>query len=53
VRSWRSSAAQRLGRYLSAVTLPTVRNALDDSDPMVRATGVGALSGADAVTGAQ
>ena len=49
----RASAVQGLGRYLSAVTLPTVRNALNDPDPMVRAAGVGALSGADAAMRAQ
>jgi tetratricopeptide (TPR) repeat protein len=46
----RASAVQRLGRYLSAVTLPTVANALNDPDPMVRAAAVGALAGADAAT---
>jgi predicted CXXCH cytochrome family protein len=49
----RASALQRIGRRLSAVTLPTVRNALNDPDPMVRAAAVGALSGADAQTRVQ
>jgi len=49
----RASAVQRLGRYLSAVTLPTVANALNDPDPLVRTAGVGALSGADAATRAR
>jgi tetratricopeptide (TPR) repeat protein len=49
----RASAVQRLGRYLSATTLPTVANALNDPDPMVRAAGVGALDGADAATRAR
>jgi predicted CXXCH cytochrome family protein len=44
----RASAVQRLGRYVSPVTLPTVSNALNDADPMVRAAAVSALSGADA-----
>ena len=46
----RASAVQRLGRYLSPVTLPTVRHALNDPDPMVRAAAVGALAGVDAAT---
>jgi tetratricopeptide (TPR) repeat protein len=49
----RASALQRLGRYLSPVSLPTVRNALNDPDPMVRAAAVNALAGADATTRAQ
>jgi tetratricopeptide (TPR) repeat protein len=49
----RASAVQRLGRYLGAVTLPTVANALNDPDPMVRAAGVDGLSGADAATRAR
>jgi tetratricopeptide (TPR) repeat protein len=49
----RASALQRLGRYLSPVTLPTVRNALNDPDPMVRAAAVNALAGADAATRVQ
>jgi Flp pilus assembly protein TadD len=43
----RASAVQRLARYLSPVTLRTVRNALDDADAMVRAAAVGALAGAE------
>jgi tetratricopeptide (TPR) repeat protein len=46
----RASAVQRLGRYLSPTTLPTLRNALNDPDPSVRAAAVAALSGADAPT---
>ena len=46
----RASAVQRLGRYLSPVTLPTVRHALNDPDAMVRAAAVGALAGVDAAT---
>jgi Flp pilus assembly protein TadD len=49
----RASALQRIARHLSPVTLPTVRNALNDPDPMVRAAAVTALSGADAATRAQ
>jgi tetratricopeptide (TPR) repeat protein len=49
----RASALQRLGRYLSAATLPAVRNALNDPDPMVRSAAVNALAGADAATRAQ
>jgi Flp pilus assembly protein TadD len=46
----RASALQRLGRFLNSATFPTVRNALNDADPMVRAAGVNALAGADAAT---
>ena len=49
----RASAVQRLGRYLSPVTLPTARHALNDPDAMVRAAAVGALAGADAATRVQ
>lgn len=49
----RASALQRLGRYLSPATLPTVRNALNDPDPIVRAAAVNALAGADAGTRTQ
>jgi tetratricopeptide (TPR) repeat protein len=49
----RASALQRLGRYLSPVTLPTARNALNDPDPMVRAAAVNAMAGADAATRVQ
>jgi tetratricopeptide (TPR) repeat protein len=49
----RASAIRRLGRYLSPVTLPVVRNALGDPNPLVRAAGVGALSSADAAARAQ
>jgi tetratricopeptide (TPR) repeat protein len=49
----RASALQRLTRYLGAATLPTVRNALNDPDPMVRSAAVNALAGADAATRAQ
>jgi tetratricopeptide (TPR) repeat protein len=44
----RATALQRLGRYLGPSTLPTVRNALNDPDPSVRAAAVGAAAGADA-----
>lgn len=46
----RASAVQRIDRYLSPVTLPTVRNALNDPDPLVRAAAVRALDGADVQT---
>jgi len=49
----RSSALQRLGRYLDPDTRPAARNALSDPDPSVRAAAVGALAGADAPTRAQ
>ncbi|MFO1361555.1 MAG: multiheme c-type cytochrome [Burkholderiales bacterium] len=49
----RASALQRLARYLGPATLQTVRNALNDPDPMVRAAAVSALAGADAATRAQ
>jgi tetratricopeptide (TPR) repeat protein len=43
----RAGAVERLGRYLSAVTLPTVRNALNEPDPLVRAAAARALENAD------
>jgi tetratricopeptide (TPR) repeat protein len=49
----RASAIQRLGRYLSPVTLPVVRKGLADPDPLVRTAAVGSLSGADAGTRAR
>jgi tetratricopeptide (TPR) repeat protein len=49
----RASALQRLGRYLGPVTLPSVRNALNDPDPAVRAAAASVLSGADAATRAR
>ena len=49
----RAGAVERLGRYLSPVTLPTVRNALNDSDPLVRAAAARALANADVPTRAQ
>jgi tetratricopeptide (TPR) repeat protein len=49
----RASALQRLGRQLTGATLPTVRNALNDPDPIVRAAAVNALAGADAATRVQ
>jgi tetratricopeptide (TPR) repeat protein len=49
----RASALQRLTRYLGAATLPTVRNALNDPDPMVRSAAVNVLAAADAATRAQ
>jgi tetratricopeptide (TPR) repeat protein len=49
----RASALQRLGRYVSPVTLPTVRNALNDPDSMVRAAAVNAVAGADPATRVQ
>jgi tetratricopeptide (TPR) repeat protein len=49
----RASALQRLGRFLSFATLPAVRNALNDPDPVVRAAAVNALAGTDAATRAQ
>ncbi len=49
----RASALQRLGRYLDPLTLPTVANALNDPEPMIRAAAVAALAGADAATRAR
>jgi tetratricopeptide (TPR) repeat protein len=49
----RASALQRLGRFPSPATLPTLRNALNDPDPMVRSAAVNALAGADAATRVQ
>jgi tetratricopeptide (TPR) repeat protein len=49
----RASAVRRLGRFLSPATLPVMRQALVDPDPLVRAAAAGALSGADAGTRAQ
>jgi tetratricopeptide (TPR) repeat protein len=49
----RASAVERLGRYLSPVTLQTARNALNDPDPLVRAAAVRALANADVPTRAQ
>jgi tetratricopeptide (TPR) repeat protein len=46
----RASALQRLGRFLSPATLPTMRDALNDPDPIVRAAAVNALAGADPAT---
>ena len=49
----RSSAVWRLGFRLSPATLPALRDALADPDPLVRATAVSALSGTDAAVRAQ
>ena len=49
----RAGAVERLRRYLSPVTLPTVRNALNDSDPLVRAAAAHALENADVPTRVQ
>jgi tetratricopeptide (TPR) repeat protein/cytochrome c553 len=49
----RASALQRLGRFPGPATLPTLRNTLNDSDPMVRSAAVNALAGADAATRVQ
>jgi tetratricopeptide (TPR) repeat protein len=44
----RASAVRRLGRYLGPATLPTVRAALADPDPLVRSAAVGTLTATDA-----
>jgi len=49
----RAGAVERLGRYLSPVTLPTVRTALNDPDPLVRAAAARALENADVPTRVQ
>ena len=49
----RASAIRRLGRYLGPATLPAVRSALGDPDPLVRVAGVGVLAGTDASLRAQ
>lgn len=49
----RASALDRLARYPGPTTLPTIRNALNDPDPLVRAAAVNALSGAEAALRAQ
>jgi tetratricopeptide (TPR) repeat protein len=42
----RASAVRRLGQFLSAATLPTLRGALADPDALVRAAAAAALAGA-------
>jgi predicted CXXCH cytochrome family protein len=50
----RASAIDRLGRWLTAATLPSVTNALDDRDASVRLAAVGAIgSNTDAATRAR
>ncbi len=49
----RASAVSRLGLRLSPATLPALRGALADPDPLVRATAAAALAGADAAVRAQ
>jgi Flp pilus assembly protein TadD len=44
----RASAIRWLGRYLGPATLPTVRAALADADPLVRSAAVGVLAPTDA-----
>jgi tetratricopeptide (TPR) repeat protein len=49
----RASAVRRLARYLGPATLPTVRNALGDREPLVRAAAVSALEGVEPALRAQ
>ncbi len=49
----RASAVRRLGRHLGPATLPAIRTALGDVDPLVRAAAVGALADTDPALRAQ
>jgi predicted CXXCH cytochrome family protein len=49
----RASAAHRTAPYLDAVSVPALRLALDDRDPLVRAAAVSSLAGLDPVSRAR
>jgi predicted CXXCH cytochrome family protein len=49
----RASAIRRLGRFLSPTTLPAIRDALGDPEPLVRAAAAGVLAETDAGLRAQ